>query len=76
MTANADLGARARAIADKAPRGSLTRQAAGCCAVAFGTTATPAAARKVLDMIEADDIKAAAAELVAELLAEAAGITS
>jgi hypothetical protein len=74
MDANPALAARARAIANKAPRGGLTRRAAGCLGVALGTAATPAAARKVIAKIGPEDIREVAGDLLGELLAEAAGI--
>lgn len=73
MNANPALTARARTIANKAPRGGLIRRAAGCLGVALGTTATPAAARKVIAKIGPEDIRHTAGELFGELLAEAAG---
>lgn len=74
MDANTALAARARAIANKAPRGSLTRRSAGCVWIALGTTGTAAGARKVIAEIGPDDIRQAAGGLLAELLTEAAGI--
>ena len=46
---NKALGASARAMADRAPAGSIDRRAYGCAAVALSTTRTIPAARKVLD---------------------------
>jgi hypothetical protein len=74
MDVNPALAARARAIANKAPRGSLARRSAGCVWIALGTTKTAAGARKVIAEIGADDIREAAGGLLGELLAEAAGI--
>jgi len=49
MTANAELAARARQLADRELRGSRARAAALCCAVALGESASIAGARKILD---------------------------
>jgi hypothetical protein len=65
---NRTLAARARDLASRAPRGSLERKAAGCLSVVLGETRTVAAARQVLDTIEAADIRTRAAEMLGELL--------
>jgi hypothetical protein len=70
VTTNQQLAGRARDLADRAPRGSLERRAAGCVAVALGTTRSIAAARKVLDDIDQADIRGRAGALLAELLKE------
>jgi hypothetical protein len=75
-TGNPQLAERARAIAARAPRGTLERRAAGCVAVALGTTGTLAAARKVLGAVEAADSRDRATEILAELAGrqETAGV--
>lgn len=45
----------------------MTRRAAGCCAVVFAATKTPAAARKALADIRLDNVRAAALELLDQL---------
>jgi hypothetical protein len=60
VSANAQLAARARELAARAPAGSLDRRACGCAAVALATTSTPGAARKVLTDDCPDVVKAAA----------------
>jgi hypothetical protein len=57
---NAELAARARSIAARAPRGSQDRKAYGCAAVVLATTSTLAAARKALAGECPDFVKAAA----------------
>jgi hypothetical protein len=70
MNANAELAARARSIAARAPRGSQDRKAYGCAAVALANTSTHGAARKALDDIDQADIRGRAGALLAELLKE------
>lgn len=63
MTAPADLAAlaaTARGYAGQHPPGSLGRRAWGCAAVALATTRSLAAARKALDGVRLDDVRAAA----------------
>jgi hypothetical protein len=67
---NRQLAARARDIAERAPRGTLERRAAGCLAVALGTTQSATAARKVLAGIGQDDIRIRADQLLGELQQE------
>jgi hypothetical protein len=65
---NRALANRARAIAASAEPSSSTRRAAGCCAVALGTTRTVAAARAVLAGWDgAADVRAAALRLLEDL---------
>jgi hypothetical protein len=54
VTGNRVLADQARTIAAKAPPGSMARRAAGCCAVVFAATKTPAAARKALADVRPD----------------------
>ena len=69
-TGNRTLAARARDLADHASAGSLERKAAGCLAVALGTTSTVTAARKILGDIARADIRDRAAQMLAELADE------
>jgi len=70
-TGNRTLAARARDLANSASAGSLERKAAGCLAVALGTTNTVTAARKVLSDITTADIRDRATQMLAELADEA-----
>jgi hypothetical protein len=70
MNANIDLATPARAIAAKAPGGSMKRRAWGCVAVALSTTHTIGAARKVLADVRDADVQAAALDVLAQLAAE------
>jgi hypothetical protein len=70
MTANAELAARAREIAARAPNGSPTRRAYGCAGVALANTNTFGAARKVLAAECPDIVKAAALAALEELAAQ------
>jgi hypothetical protein len=49
ITGNRQLAARARALADDAPPGTLARKAAGAACIALATTKSLTAARDVLD---------------------------
>jgi hypothetical protein len=62
---NQDLAAQAREIAASSPRGSIDRRSWGCVAVALDTTASLAAARRVLAEMPADDVQAAALDRLA-----------
>jgi hypothetical protein len=66
---NAELAARARSIAARAPRGSEDRKAYGCAAVVLATTGSLAAARKVLAADCPDSVKAAALAALDHLIA-------
>jgi hypothetical protein len=65
--ANRDLAARARETAASSQRGSIDRRAWGCCAVALDTTASLAAARRVLEGMAPDEVQAAALDRLAAL---------
>jgi hypothetical protein len=65
---NRQLAARARDLAERAPRGTLERRGAGVLSIALGTTLSATAARKVLAEVDQDDIRARAEEILAELL--------
>ena len=67
---NLDLAERARAVADRAPAGSLEKAAAGSVAVTCATTRSVAHARDVLDGVSPDSVRKAAIELL-DHLAEA-----
>ena len=67
-TGNRQAANRARVLAAGAPPGSLERRAAGCCAVALGTTRTITAARDVLAGWDGPaDVRAAALRLLENL---------
>jgi hypothetical protein len=61
-TLNRDLVAKAD-LARKVPGGSLERRAAGCVAVASGTTAS----REILEAVEPDDVREAALDALEAL---------
>ena len=65
---NRQLAARARDIAERAPRGTLERRAAGVLSIALGTTRSAGAARKVLAEVDQDDIRIRAEQILDELL--------
>jgi hypothetical protein len=65
-TLNRDLVAKAD-LARKVPGGSLERRAAGCVAVASGTTASRAASREILEAVEPDDVREAALDALEAL---------
>jgi hypothetical protein len=67
MTSNNDLARRARELAAAAVPGSIERRAYGCAAVAFATTGTIAAARKVLGIVQPAAVQAAALAALGEL---------
>lgn len=67
ITGNRTLAARARAVADAAPRGSTDRKAALSAAVLLGETRTVAAARKLLGEVADPAIRQAAGELLSQL---------
>jgi hypothetical protein len=69
VTGNRLLAARARDLADRAPRGSIECRAAGCVAVLLEQTRTVAAARKLLGEIGQADVRDRAGQLLAELAA-------
>ena len=72
-TANAELAAHARAVADDAAPGMLARKAAGAACIALATTRSLAAARDVLDGWNGPgDVKTAAAQLLHDLASMAA----
>lgn len=74
MTTNPAIAEQARTIADQAPGGSLTRRAAGCVAVAYSTTKTPAHARKALAGLD-DELRAACHTLADTITAQLAPAT-
>jgi hypothetical protein len=67
ITGNRQLAERARDIALHAPAGTLTRRAAGCAAVALGTTNSLTAAREALGLVRLDDVRQAALQLLDHL---------
>jgi hypothetical protein len=70
ITGNRQLAARARDLAARATD-TTDRKAALCCAVAFDTTRTVMAARKVLDRVTQHHIRQAAIELLGDITGEA-----
>jgi hypothetical protein len=66
-TGNRQLAARARDLADHAAPGSTERRAAGCAAVALGTTSTTDAARRTLGHLWQADIRTAALAILDQL---------
>lgn len=70
MTPNADLVDRARAVAARAPRGSMERRAWGCAAVVLSTTRTIGAARNALAEVLDPDVRAAALDVLGQLARE------
>jgi hypothetical protein len=69
VTGNRVLAARARDLADRAPRGSVECKAAGCLAVLLDQTRSATAARKLLGEIGQADVRVRAGQLLAELAA-------
>lgn len=61
------LAGQARELAAAALPGSLERKAAGCCAVALGTTRTLKAARQALDDVPLVDVRDVASALLNHL---------
>lgn len=66
---NLELAERARAVADRAPAGSLEQAAAGSVAVTCATTRSVAHAREVLDGVAPDSVRKAAIRLLDHLAA-------
>ena len=64
---NLELAERARAVADRAPAGSLEKAAAGSVAVTCATTRSVAHARDVLDGVTPDSVRKAAIQLLDHL---------
>jgi hypothetical protein len=70
-TGNRILAARARTVADRAPRGSLARKAALSAAVLLDETRSVAAARKLLGDVADPLIRLAASDVLDDLSQEA-----
>lgn len=67
LTGNRVLAGQARAMAGRAPAGSIERKAAGCAAVALAESGTIPAAAKILGLLWQPDVRAAAMDLLDQL---------
>lgn len=72
VIANRELAERSRAVAAKAPNGSIERKAWGCAYIALSTTGTLTAAQKALGDVGQADVQAAALDVLGQLASEEA----
>lgn len=70
MNGNAAVVERVAPMARQAPAGSLQRRTLGCVLVAYSTTNNEAHARRVLDELTDDELRAACHELADHLTTE------